>query len=121
MKGLTTINIGGKERPIKFGLQQSITYCEMRGITISEMQDELSKLVSGDGTGAEIRDLLYSALKDGARVKKLNDEFEAADVADWIEEIDPDELKKAFSVMGESMPDEDLSLGKQGKKKVETK
>ena len=119
MKGFIKINIGGEERPLKFGLQQSISYCEMRNVSINEMQDELGKLVDGKGTGAEIRDLLYSALKDGARVDKKPFDFTPEDVADWIEEINPEELKKAFSVMGSSMPDKDMSLGKQKVVKVE--
>lgn len=98
------LNIGNKERPIKLGLNQSILYCELRGVTITEMNEDFQKIASGTGTGAEVRDLVYSALKDGCRAAKIESDFDNMDVGDWLEVLDAKELTKFFESMAGAMP-----------------
>ncbi|RLF66357.1 MAG: hypothetical protein DRN30_02290 [Thermoplasmata archaeon] len=108
------MNIGGKEREIKIGLNQSILYCELRGISITDMNSDLAKL--SNGTGAELRDLIWSALKDGARVSGEEFNHTTYDVGDWIEELDPESLGTFINSLVESMP---KMRPAKSKKKVE--
>ncbi len=96
------MKIGGEERLIKIGLNQSILYCELRNISITEMNADLAKL--SKGTGAELRDLIWSALKDGARVSGTEFKYTEYDVGDWIEELDPSELGEFMKALINSMP-----------------
>ena len=109
--------IGGKERPIKIGLNQSIIYCELRGISITKMNDDFVKLANGSGTGAEVRDLIWSALKDGARKAKEPFEVDNFEVGDWLEEMEPEQMATFMNDLASSMPK--VRAGK-GKKKVVT-
>lgn len=100
MKNITKISIGGEERPIKFGMNQSILYCEERGITLEEMSKELSGL--GKDSGATLRDLFWSALKDGARVEKQPFDYSTGDVADWLEDLTEADYEQFFKALAES-------------------
>jgi len=106
------MKIGGEERLIKIGLNQSILYCDLRKISITEMNADLAKL--SNGTGAELRDLIWSALKDGARVSGTEFKYTEYDVGDWIEELDPSELGEFMKALINSMP---KSKGKSKSKK----
>ena len=100
MKGTTKINIGGKDRPLKFGTNQSAKYCEIRGLSLVEMQEELSDIANSDG--GSIRDLLYSALWAGCMTDKLEVDFNRYDLGDWVDEMSQDELNKCFQVLFDS-------------------
>jgi hypothetical protein len=78
------IKIGGKEFPLSFGINQSILYCNLRNISITEMEGELANIETSDGSS--IRDLLWSALKDGARREGIEFEYTNYDVGDMMEE-----------------------------------
>ena len=108
------MNIGGKERELKIGLNQSILYCDLRGISISEMNSDLGKLATG--TGAELRDLIWSALKDGARKSKTEFPYTNYDVGDWIEELKDEELTKFLADLVGSMPKSNGKVKKKVKK-----
>lgn len=95
------MNIGGKERPLKFGFNQSVFYCEQRGITITQMNKELTKISTDMGV---FRDTIWSALKEGARQAKEPFEFDAFDVGDWLEKIEAEEATRAIKDLTESMP-----------------
>jgi len=96
--------IGGEDRPIKFGINQTDLYCTLRGISITVMQEEMKKFVNGDYTGGEIRDLIWSALADGARKEKIDFPFTNLDVGDWLEEVQEGELTKALNEMNAGAP-----------------
>ena len=100
MRGTTDINIGGKVRPIKFGTNQSARYCEVRGVSLAKMQEELSDI--SQSSGGEIRDLIYSALWAGAKSNKLEVDFDNIDVGGWIDEMEQSELNKCFQVLVDS-------------------
>lgn len=110
------MNIGGKDRPIKIGLNQSIEYCELRGITITQMNEDYVKLQNGAGTGSEVRDLIWSALKDGARVAGEEFDHTNYDVGDWLEDLDPETMAEFFKEVADSMPKADGEV-KEDKKK----
>lgn len=108
------MNIGGENRPVKFGINQSILFCQLRGITINMMDATIQRIVKNEVDGSEIRDLLYSALKDGARKEKKPFEFTPEDVGDWMEDVNQDELQEFFVGLSDSMP---KTKRKESKKK----
>ena len=113
------MNIGNKERHLKFGLNQSILYCELRGVTITQMNKEMSMLATD--SGGILRDLVWSALKDGARVAGDRFEYTNFEVGDWLEVITEEGIKEFIDAMTATLPtvkDEDKK--KQASKKKST-
>ena len=98
------MNIGGKERPVKIGFNQSVLYCELRGVSISAMNEDYQKMAQGQGNGSEVRDLIWSALKDGARVAKEEFEYSNLDVGDWMEEIEPGQVTEFINELSANLP-----------------
>jgi hypothetical protein len=91
--------IGGKTRPLKFGTNQTILFCQLRGCTMQDYTElfkqkksKSSQLDAYDLDGSEIRDLIWSALKDGARYQREEFDFTPEDVADWMDECDPGKI-----------------------------
>ena len=116
MNGTTEISIGGKIRPIKFGTNQSAKYCEIRSLSLAQMQKELSNIENSDG--GNIRDLIYSALWAGCKTDKIEIDFDRYDLGDWIDEMEQDELNKCFQVLLGSNPKSEVKEGEavDGKK-----
>ncbi len=104
------MNIGGEERPLKFGFNQSIFYCEQRGITITQMNVDLTKISTDMGV---FRDTIWSALKEGARQDGKEFDHTVYDVGDWLQEIEAKEVTGAINELTGSMP--------KAKKKVKPK
>ena len=98
------MKINNKEFPTKFGLNQSILYCELRGINITQMNEEFAGFVNGEHTGGEIRDLIWSSLKDGARVAKVDFPYTNLDVGDWMEDISAEEMTSFIEEMAGDLP-----------------
>jgi hypothetical protein len=98
MIGTTIIKIGGMDRPVKFGTNQTAIYCDLRGKTLAEYQHELTDL-SNVGV---IRDLIYSALFAGCKADKIDIDFDNFDVGEWIDELKPDDMAKIFDSMAKS-------------------
>ena len=109
MRGTTIINIGGEDRPIYFGTNQTRIYCELRKLTLSEAQKEQNEIayykedengnryVESKSDGGDLIDLVYSALYAGARFKKKEVDFTNEDVGFWLDDIDnPDKFWKEF-------------------------
>jgi len=99
------MKINDKEYKVSFGLNQSIEYCKLRGISITEMNNEYKKLANGLGDGSEIRDLIWSSLKDGARKEKVDFELTNLDVGDLIENMSSEEMEKWILELKETLPD----------------
>ncbi len=90
--GYIEVTIGGKKRPMKFGTNTDVLYCEKRNCTLEEKRQQftdifpvLKKNIKGEivckggepvilkpakSRGFELRDLIYCALTDGARYKR---------------------------------------------------
>lgn len=98
------MKIGGKEHKLKFGLNQSILYCELRKISVNQMNEEFASFADGTYNGSEIRDLLWSALKDGARVAKKPFNKTNYDIGDLMENMSEAEMSSFLLEMADSMP-----------------
>lgn len=106
IKGYTTIQIGGQQRPLKFGTNQAKIYQDLRGITHPQYVEQLTTLEQ-TGDPSVIRDVVYSALVAGARTDKKEVDFDEHQVGDWLDAVEPEELSKAFEVMvGSNGPNE---------------
>ena len=103
MKEIKRITINGEEYPISFGLNQTILYCEKRDISVNEYNEQLAKLA--DGSGSELRDLIWSALKDGARRAKEEFKLDEYDVGDMLEEMSAEDINSIIEIMVGTMPD----------------
>ena len=100
MKGYKLITIGGKERPLKFGTNQTAKYCEVRKISLQKYYEELAKLADSSGSG--IRDLIFSALWAGAKTDKIDIDFDEFDVGDWMDEVGTDDLTDMMKLLYDS-------------------
>ena len=110
--------IAGKERPLKFGINQTDLYCTLRGISVTQMNEEFQRFADGNYTGGEIRDLIWSALKDGARKEGIEFDLTNFDIGDAMEDLKEGELDKALAAMAEGMPKDRGNGGVAVKKKA---
>lgn len=108
------MKIGKKDRKLKFGLNQSILYCNALGVDISDMDDTFNNMANGKGSGSELRALIWSALKDGARVEKSEFNYSLEDVGDWLDDIEADEVANAIKELSATLA---KGGGKASKKK----
>ena len=107
------MKINNKEYPTKMGLNQSILYCELRDINITQMNEEISSFGTGDYTGGEFRDLVWSALKDGARFNKVEFPYSNLDVGDWIEDMKSEDMEGFITELAGTMPKAKPSTSKK--------
>ncbi len=139
MKGVVTINIGGNDRTLKFGINMSSHYCGVRKCSLQDYLDDIQNMFSfkeGDnGTaqpdftkirGDEIRDMIYSALWAHDMEKGIDPEYNRYTVGGWIDEADQKEINKIFtsliaSNIGDVKVDSDDEDGGKVKTKTKTK
>jgi len=104
-RGEVEVHIGGEKRLVKFGINAMAYLSEETG-------KDLSELNLGIGS---IRDLIWSALKAGAKKKRkdftwLNPDTKKVEdvtvdvVGDWIEEMPQNEFDKITEAINNSMP-----------------
>jgi len=79
------MRIGNEDRPVKFGINQTDLFCELRGIKLKDYYSLLASFETGDYMFGDIRDLVWSALKDGARQAGEPFEFDSLTVGDWMD------------------------------------
>jgi len=97
LRGQTTIEIGGKERLLKFGINASAVASEAAGKDLHEL---------GAST-ASFRYMIYGALVAGAHKSKQVVDFDVYDVGDWLEDLDEDAYAKINEVITASVPKDD--------------
>lgn len=104
-RGQTEVEIGGKKRLVKFGINALALISEETG-------KDLDQLDSGIGS---IRDLVWGGLASGCLKKGEKVDFTPYDVGDWIEEMPQAEFDKITRVINESIPSSEDST--ESKKK----
>ena len=93
------VEIGGKERPVKYGFAALMEFTEENGYTMAD----LDKL----GENMKLKDalfLVWCGLKHGARVEKQPYSYSIEDVADWLDET-PEAMEKVLNVFSSSFSD----------------
>lgn len=90
------VEIGGKERPVKFGFAALMEFTEANGYTMADL-DTL-------GDNMKLKDalfLVWCGLKHGARVEKQEYSFNLEDIADWLDEK-PEAMEEVLNVFSSS-------------------
>lgn len=114
---IVDINIGGQDRPLRFGHVALANFCDQRDIALADLTTDL-------GTQAKLGDiiaLLHAGLQDGARKRAENgqqppqppESWEV--VADWMDEASDEEIATAIQHFEEAMADkedEEETVGK---------
>jgi len=90
------IVIGGKTRPIVFGMSTLGELCDEKQIPLTNMNE-----VFADLTLKDLLSLIYHALVMGARQSKLPVEFTRDDVNAWIDQ-DSEVFPEAMRIWAES-------------------
>lgn len=99
MRGTANVHIGGEDRPIYFGTNQGRIYCELRGVNLVQMREEVNRIaiikevdgktiVESEANGGELIDLVYSALKAGAQYHDKAFDFTNTKVGFWLDELE---------------------------------
>ena len=90
------VEIGGEERPVKFGFAALMEFTEENGYTMADL-DNL-------GENMKLKDalfLVWCGLKHGARVEKKPYSYSIEEVADWLDE-QPEAMDKVLNVFSSS-------------------
>ena len=98
------MNIGGKERPLKFGINQTDIFCELKGIKLGDYYKLLEGFSKGNWMFGDMRDLLYSGLKDGARQAKEPFDIDRYTVGDWMDDDPAKYIAETMEQITGSLP-----------------
>ena len=99
------IEIGGKDRPVKYGFAALMEFTEENGYTMAD----LDKL----GENMKLKDalfLVWCGLKHGARVEKKPFKHTIEEVADWLDDK-PEAMEETLNVFSSS-----FGASEEGKK-----
>ena len=95
---IKTIELGGKERPIHFGVNALSLYSDVEKMPIHDMIYSLEKL-----TFKQMVVLIWAALKTGAIHEKQEANFDVNDVGDWLDE-DFEKFTECAEIMKQTLP-----------------
>lgn len=108
---MTTVQIGNKLRPFKFGFNAIDIFCRERNITIGDFGKRIAEISKGSATIGELRDIIYAGLAGGALSSGQTIDFTAYQVGDWLDELPQGELAKMMETISQS-------VSANGKKKL---
>ena len=98
------MDINGKDMPVKFSINQTDLFCELRDISLKEYYE----LFAGFGTGnyrfKDIRGLIWSALKEGARIEGVPFEYDEYQIGEFMDEDPARYIKEAMQQLIETLP-----------------
>ena len=97
MKQELTLKIGGKERLLKFGTNQTAIFCDKHNLSLTGYSDSLN---TDNAKPGHLRDLIWSSLVAGAKYNKEEVDFDEYNVGDWIDDLPQNNLQKIFDTMG---------------------
>ena len=104
-KELNKLAIGGEMRPVHFGFATLSDWCDMCNMTLND----ISKLGADMPLSTAIN-MVYCALKHGARKSKVAFNYTTDDIADWLDD-DQEVMTQTMELFTKSM-----SKGKEEKK-----
>lgn len=100
---MTIVDIGGKQRPFKFGFNAIDIFCKEHGIGISEFGERFAKIGKGSASVGELRDIVYAGLAGGALSSGDKIDFTTYQVGDWMDELPQGELSKMMEAITQSV------------------
>ena len=114
MSELKKIAIGGEMRPIHFGFAALSQWCELSGLGLQDLGR-----IGENLSLANAINLIYVGLKHGARKTKVEFNYTADDIADWIDDEGMEVFNEAMQLFGEQMAK--INPEQEKKKKVREK
>ena len=108
---IPTVNVGGKSRPIDFGLNTLIAIGEARSMPYTKVLGSIAPDKDGNMDLGAYRELVYQGLYYGEvrlakqESKKAKLDFTREDVGDWVTELmQEDRAKEIMDKLQETMP-----------------
>jgi len=100
------IQIGGKERPVKYGwnaIREFTKNGNDLGTLYSYSEDGKSLEVNIQSIGI-LLDLIYVGLKNGARIEKTRIDFTIEDVGDWMDDEGIEKMNEFVTLFVDQIP-----------------
>ena len=94
-RGEVEVSIGGRSRLVKFGTNQLALFTQKHNLQLSEVSFGME----------HIRDLIWSGLVAGAKMRKEDIDFDEWQVGEWIDEMEEAEFNKIIDAFNNSMPE----------------
>lgn len=113
MRAKQTVNIGGENRPVHFGMSAMMRLEEMTGQSLSEFLasfDDNMKMT-------DLITLVYCILYGGAVYEESEFSYSKIDVARWIDQAEGDVLNEIMFVFKDSLPTAKKSTKKESPSK----
>jgi hypothetical protein len=90
------VNIGGEERPVKFGFAALMQFTDATGYTLAQLDS-----IGDSLTLSQAIELIRAGLKQGARVEGEKFNATPEEVADWLDDS-PEALEQVLAIFTES-------------------
>jgi len=90
------VNIGGEERPVKFGFAALMQFTDATNYTLAQLDS-----IGDSLTLSQAIELIKAGLKQGARVEGEKFNATSEEIADWLDES-PEALEQVLAVFTES-------------------
>jgi hypothetical protein len=90
------VNIGGDERPVKFGFAALMQFTDATGYTLAQLDS-----IGDSLTLSQAIELIKAGLKQGARIEGEKFNATSEEIADWLDET-PEALEQVLAVFTES-------------------
>ena len=90
------VNIGGEERPVKFGFAALMQFTDATGYTLAQLDS-----IGDSLTLSQAIELIKAGLKQGARIEGEKFNATSEEIADWLDES-PEALEQVLAVFTES-------------------
>lgn len=97
------VNIGGTQRPFKFGFNAIDIFCREHKIGIAEFGERFAQIGKGSATIGELRDIVYAGLAGGALTNGDAISFTCYQVGDWMDDLPDGELSKMMEAITQSV------------------
>lgn len=107
LRNYGTVELLGEQYHVKFGTNQTAIFCDLQKCDLKKYYSIIPNLATMELGGSELRDLLYSALKDGCRVAKKDFSLTVEEVADLLDVLiqeEPAKLAEVFAIMAPKQP-----------------
>jgi hypothetical protein len=106
------INIGGKNRPVHFGMNALDIFEEKTGIKFTN----IISLINDGMTMGQLISFVYAGLEGGRLKTNSEDRFTRTEVGDWIDDYGIENMQELTMIYLDAMP----MIKDEDKKKAET-
>lgn len=107
VKEIKRITIEGTSYPFSVGVNSTALYCEMHNIDLLGYYEHLISMLTGKGSPAVTRDIIFCCLKDGCRKEKIEFKHDNLWVGDIMDDIGAEGVAELLEAITESLPKKD--------------